>query len=228
MYNVAIVKPRDYIYCGMSGLEVVVSVLGLSPTETVSSVLDYGCGHGRVARYLRNYFINAEMTFADVDAGGVNFCATELKGRGLVVPKDVSQVTLPGKYDVIWLGSVFTHIDYERMKILFDKLFAALTPNGVMIGTYRGEKMYRTYLRNPQIAARDADLIRQYEETGIGYMRYAGWQDDWGLSLVHPKRLMDIGYRHPEARMVTYAEVGWAGAHDVIAWTNTSPGTQIR
>lgn len=221
-------KPVHYWHVGESGAKVVWSTLGFADIEHVNSILDFGCGHGRVARHLRALFPGARMTFADVDRSGAEFCAAQFGGDALVTPKDFDKLAVPGDQDLIWLGSVFTHIDYVRMGLLFEKLFRALSPKGVLIGTFRGEQMYRTYLANPDVAARDAVLLRDYERTGIAYKRYPGWADDWGLSLVKPQHLIELGQRVPGARMIAYAEVGWASAHDVIAWTNTAPRTFIR
>lgn len=88
--------------------------------------------------------------------------------------------------------------------------------------------MHQTYLRNPEVAKRDADLISEFERTGVAYKRYPNWPYDWGLSLVKPFRIMELGERQPDARLVAYTEVGWANAHDVAAWTNVSPQTIIR
>jgi SAM-dependent methyltransferase len=228
MYNTAHNKPGDYTFVGMSGLDVVISVLGVAPTQMVESILDFGCGHGRVGRYLRAFFPGADMTFADVDPSCAQFCAGTFNGTALTTQPDFSLLSFPGKYDLIWLGSVFTHIDYNRMKVLFDKLFGALKRDGVLIGTFRGEQMYRTYLRSPAVAKRDADLIQEYEAKGVAHKTYPNGKDDWGLSLVKPQKLMELGSRSPEARMISYAEVAWANAHDVVAWTNTSPQTIIR
>jgi SAM-dependent methyltransferase len=227
MYNTA-QKPADYAFVGESGIEVISSVLAVAPTTHVGHVLDFSCGHGRVGRFIRALFPEARITFSEVDAEAANFCANQFRGTALVTPKDFNALTLPETYDVIWLGSVFTHMDYERMKVLFGKLFNALNPKGVLIGTFRGEKMYQSYKNFPELTVRDAELLRSYEETGVAYQRYPGWKDDWGLSLVKPAKLMELGKDHPTSRLMTYAEVGWANAHDVLAWTNVSPGTIIR
>ena len=227
MYNTA-QKPEDYAYVGESGLQTVMSVLMASPTKTVNNILDFGCGHGRVGRFLRAFFSDARMTFADVDPDCVTFCANVFSGTAYVTPHNFAELKFDEKYDLIWLGSVFTHMDYERMKLLFDKLFESLTPAGVLVGTFRGSKMYQTYLKNPEVAARDMDLIKEFEEKGIAYKRYPNWPYDWGLSLIKPFRLIEIGERNSDARLVAYTEVGWANAHDVAAWTNVSPATIIR
>ena len=228
MYNTAQVKPWHYMMVGELGLSVILSALSLGPTKKVESIMDFGCGHGRVARYLRACFPEAKMTFAEVDQVAAEFCASEFNGTALVTSKDFTKLTFPNVYDLIWLGSVFTHMDYERMGILFDALFDRLNPAGMLIATFRGHKMYETCLRTPEIAVRDAELIREYEATGVAYKKYPGWEDDWGLSLVSPKKLIALGDRRKCARLVTYSEVAWADAHDVGGWTNVSPNTIIR
>lgn len=227
MYKMA-QEPWHYEYVGMSGAEVVFTALSAAPTLRVESILDFGCGHGRVARYLRALFPGARMTFAEVDKSCVEFCAVQFSGTAIVTPKDFNHLELPGKYDLIWLGSVFTHMDYARMKVLFAKLFAVLNPNGILVGTFRGDKMYQSYASQPDVATRDTDLLAEYEATGVAYRRYPGWTDDWGLSLVKPQKLIELGQEHPEARLIMYTEVGWASAHDAVAWTNVSPQTVIR
>lgn len=226
MYN-ASKRPEDYYYCGESGIEVISAALGAAPTLYVGKILDFGCGYGRVGRYLRALFPSARITFSEIDHDMAKFCSDQFRGEPLVTPKDFDQLTFPDQYDVIWLGSIFTHIDYQRMQVLFAKLFGALRPSGILIGTFRGNKMFQTYSVSPEAASRDAALIEDYKQHGVAYKRYAGWSDDWGLSLVKPQKLMDMGQEHPTARMVMYSEVGWASAHDVVAWTNTTPGTVI-
>lgn len=227
MYNTA-QRPEDYTFVGESGLDTVISVLGASPTRSVDSILDYGCGHGRVGRFLRAFFPDARMTFADVDPSCADFCAGTFNGKAYHSPHDFGALKFDDTYDLIWLGSVFTHMDYGRMKVLFDALFTALSPGGIVVGTFRGNKMHQTYLRNPEVAKRDADLISEFERNGVAYKRYPNWPYDWGLSLVKPFRIMELGERQPDARLVAYTEVGWANAHDVAAWTNVSPQTVIR
>src|SRR4051812_41607684 len=65
-----------YFYVGESGLNCILAALVLSRLETVTSVLDLPCGHGRVSRHIRSAFPDAELAFCDVDPKSVYFCAT--------------------------------------------------------------------------------------------------------------------------------------------------------
>ena len=60
--------------------------------------------------------------------------------------------------------------------------------------------------------------MNQYRAGGIGYAPYKPSEPDWGLSLSSIERVVGIGRRHSDIRLVNYTEVGWASAHDVGAW----------
>lgn len=227
MFNSA-QKPEHYFWVGECTVDLLLGILAQAPTTYVGEILDFGCGYGRVGRYLKAMFPWKNITFADVDEQATAYCSSKFKGNAFTTPKNFGDLKIDSKYDIIWLGSVFTHIDYERMNLLWSKLFAALKPNGILVGTFRGSKMYDQYKLNPEAAERDKDLIKQYENSGFAYRKYPGWADDWGLSLVSSAKLIALGEKHPEARLVTYCEVGWAAAHDVLAWTNTTPRVVIR
>jgi len=214
----------DYEIVGESGLKVIHSVLAMSRKEAVYNVLDFGCGHGRVARYIRAMFPKANLSFSDIDPSCTDFCATQFSGKAVQSTADLSQLTLPHRMDLIWVGSVFTHIDYKRMEILFDKLFEALGRGGILIATFRGRQTYEITKSKPEQATLYASLLEQYETVGSGYQPYPRsvvqmGMTDWGLSLVSIEKIVALGKRHTNARLIGYSEAGWANIHDVGAWT---------
>jgi hypothetical protein len=85
----------DYEIVGESGLQVIHSVLAMSRKEAVYNVLDFGCGHGRVARYVRAMFPKANLSFSDIDPSCTDFCATQFSGKAVQSTADLSQLTLP-------------------------------------------------------------------------------------------------------------------------------------
>jgi hypothetical protein len=72
----------DYEIVGESGLKVIHSALAMSRKEAVYNVLDFGCGHGRVARYIRAMFPKANLSFSDIDPSCTDFCATQFRKGG--------------------------------------------------------------------------------------------------------------------------------------------------
>lgn len=207
---------KDYELVGESAAKVVVSALFNVRGQNVDNILDFGCGHGRVARYLRAMFPQAKLFFSDIDKTAWEFCATTFDGVGFQSEQDFSKITVPGDMDLIWVGSVFTHIDYGRMITLWDKLFSALRPGGMLIATFRGPTMYDLMLKKPEPYY--DNMIQQYRAVGVGYQDYKGFVN-WGQSLVSVARCVALGSRDPRARLVGYTEAGWANIQDVAVWT---------
>src|SRR5262249_37176933 len=105
-----------YFSVGVSALRCVLHGLTISRVAQVSSILDLPCRHGRVARHLRAAFPRIPITFADVNRSGVDFCASRFDGVGVYSDPDLSRVDFPTRFDLIWVGSLFTHLDLYRTK----------------------------------------------------------------------------------------------------------------
>ncbi len=131
---------QHYLRAAESALENVAKALKLGDKrfENVESCLDFGCGHGRVLRYLALKIPPAKITGADVDAEGVGFCAAEFGVKPLVSDWDIALIRL-GTYDLIWSGSVFTHLDGPSCDALFGKLAGSLGPGGILVFSMHGE-----------------------------------------------------------------------------------------
>jgi trans-aconitate methyltransferase len=194
----------------------------MAPKEGVWRIMDFGCGHGRVARHIRAMFPTAEMYFVDIEEDGVAFCAQHFNGVPIHSSEDLSKLNLPKGMDLIWVGSVFTHLDYQRMEMLFDALFDSLGLGGILIATFRGRRTYEIAKSKPDQANLYKPLLTQYEESGAGYQSYGRAElGDWGLSLTSIEKVVELGKRHSNARLIGYAEAGWANVHDVGAWIKT-------
>src|SRR3954447_17954814 len=64
----------NYVMIGASGLRCIRRALRRTGA-TPQRILDFGCGHGRVLRFIRAAFPDAELTACDVDRDAVSFCA---------------------------------------------------------------------------------------------------------------------------------------------------------
>lgn len=130
MMNTAQQGWADYNFVGVSTIQLLLSLLAQADTQKVRRILDFGCGHGRAARHIRACFPAAEMDFCDIDPGAAQFCAETFSGAAIVSSDDFSDLSLDKEYDIIWLGSVFTHLSLDRMVALFDKLQSHLAVGG--------------------------------------------------------------------------------------------------
>jgi SAM-dependent methyltransferase len=212
MYNTG---KEWYWPVGESAMHIVASLLIAAPNKKVNRILDFGCGFGRCARHFRAFFPNAELYFCELNKTAAEFCSKTFSGEVVSLEK------LPKDIDVIWLGSVFTHIDIIKTKLLFDILVASLANLGVFVATTNGRRAIQMNSKNPYISAnRWADILAGYNATGAGYASY-GRDDlgDYGVSLTDAARMIELGMNCPELRLLSYQEAAFANHQDAIAWT---------
>lgn len=212
-----------YYRVGRSGVDVVMTALTCSPTVAVKRVLDFGCGHGRVARHLRGLFPDAELFFADADREAAQFCADLLHGAvAETVRGDFAGLDMPKQQDVIWVGSVFTHISGDRMKVLFDALYRHLAPNGILVATFHGPRLIEVNRAKPVIfEPKWLEIMEGYAHKGIGHSVYGGENgtDNWGVSMSKVQNVFDLSDGVAAATVRAYLPRGWTNFQDVCVWS---------
>ena len=81
---------RNYFPVGESAAAIIMTAVAASKLETVATVLDLPCGHGRVLRHLVRLFPGALFDVCDTDAPGSQFCATHFGARELRSSEDLT------------------------------------------------------------------------------------------------------------------------------------------
>ena len=217
MYNS---DPGRYFMLGRAALRNIRLALLSARRDAVETILDLPCGHGRVLRTLRAAYADAAITACDLDRDGVDFCAQTLGAEPVYSKIDPGDVELPGNYDLIWCGSLLTHIDAPRVDGFLDLFRRSLAPHGVVVFTTHGETVAeRVRQRNPGAFGLDPEqtdrLLDDYERTGFAYQDYRA-EPGYGTTLSSPAWICARLERFPDLRMVTYAERAW-GSQDVVA-----------
>jgi SAM-dependent methyltransferase len=111
---------QEYFTTGADFADVLRSVL-----PDPGDVLDYGCGYGRVGRFLPNAFPGAQRWVVDPKAGAMAF----QQAQWSATPWNGHHV------DLIVAGSVFTHLKPEVAQTELAKLLNALRPGGALVAT---------------------------------------------------------------------------------------------
>lgn len=184
--------PHDehYFRVGLSAASAVDRALTHRTNPRVDSVLDLPCGHGRVARILRAKFPDAALTVCDIDRPGVDFCASEFNAKGIYSQNPFKGFDLGEKFDLIWVGSLVTHLNEALVIEFYEFLLRHLNAGGVAIvtnhGAYVAGKMSLAVRVDQQIYAMDKGsmdkMLRSYHGTGFGFNPYKGGTD-YGTSI---------------------------------------------
>jgi SAM-dependent methyltransferase len=212
----------SYLAIGRSTVNAIMSIMPVAPKKTFAKVLDFGCGCGRVGRHLRALFPDAQLYFTDTKPDAVHFCARTFSGTGFASNADFNLLELPTTFDLIWVGSVFTHMDRERQEILFRRLCGALAPGGVLIATFHGRRcleLRKSGVINYIDDERWERIVASYRQTGFGYESY-GRADlgDWGVSLNSIGSMTQLAQFDDRLRLLGISEAGWANHQDVLAY----------
>jgi len=206
-------SPEAYFQHGKDALAQIELSIQAAALTKVDRILDLPCGHGRVLRWLRERF-EGEIVACDIERSGVDFCADTFGATPVYSDNDPSRVVLPGEFDVIWSGSLVTHLPEWRG---FIDLF---------IRHLRGVLVFTTAGRWIADRMRDGDnynlpaesvtrLLHDFDNTGFGYFDYPN-AVGYGLSRAKPSWVFDLLAEFP-LRVVYFGEQGWSGQQDVWA-----------
>ncbi|MEP6742094.1 MAG: class I SAM-dependent methyltransferase [bacterium] len=210
-----------YYQVGLSAIRCINEALDRAHLKDVRSILDFPCGGGRVLRFLVHRFPNAEITACELARGVVEFCARTFGVRPAFSSVNLNDVSLGRKFDLIWCGSLATHLNAEGIVALLKLFQRHLADDGMMIFTTHGDFVQRripTLDFDYGLDHQQIDRIgRDYPKTGYGFEDYPGAKD-YGVSLTSPEwiraRVRELG----DLREVSFHERGWDNHQDVYGF----------
>jgi SAM-dependent methyltransferase len=150
--------------------------------DSIERWLDFGCGYGRVVRFLLERVPRERVFVSDVVKEGVDFCASEFGVRPIYSQAELDNIS-PGSFDFIYAISVITHLN-ERNSIAFLRLLGdALTDGGIALFTTHGQwSMENAGLYGSEYEARRSEIAGLVEERGIAYLPYDFVEGDYGMT----------------------------------------------
>ena len=215
----------SYAQAGESGVEGIREALALAGKDwsEIDVALDLGCGYGRVLRYLCGILEPGRITACDLDPRAVAFCAAELGARPLLSRPDLRQVPFE-TYDLIWSGSLLTHLPPTGADRFIGLLPDLLRPEGVAIVSFHGtHSLGRLGDSYGGDHAQEADAIRsEVEHHGTAYRPYPGKfasYDDSGYGMAwHLPSFLERRNRElngDRLRWIGFISGGWDDHHDL-------------
>jgi trans-aconitate 2-methyltransferase len=145
-------------------------VLDRLPLCGDETVLDAGCGSGRVTRMLLDRLPAGHVVAVDSSPSMVEHARESLGEPATVFQANLTEIELDEPVDAAFSNAVFHWIaDHER---LFERLFAALRPGGRLVAQCGGAGNVERFHR----AAAAVGAERPYAE------HLAGWEGPWNFS----------------------------------------------
>ena len=234
---------EHYKWVGLSALGLITDAMILSGRTSFDSVLDLPCGGGRVTRHLLPFFPEAEIFVDDINAIKKSVVLDQFKATAFEAPKDF--VGPPSRrFDLIFVGSLITHLDEPMLKDALAFLIGSLTTGGILIFTTHGRysatsgRFWETHegrtrqarsrlqrwrdRRNGRVVVDDAleAIESDFAETGFGYTEYRSYTEafgqSYGGSFTSPSWIMRLLESRTDAMILGYKERAFANHQDVV------------
>jgi len=200
----------------------------LSPSRP--SILDFGCGCGRLTRFLAHLEEDFDVHATDINPKHVEWCQKNLRGVSSIQNAAVPPLPYPdAAFNFIFSLSVLTHLTQARTNQWLQELLRILAQGGILVVTTHGLTAVRTIRDSPVhqqnfgMSKSDAEtLLAHLPKTGFAFRPYdpqtlitASAGSEYGHTFVHPdyieKTSTILGLRVKEVR-----EGGLRGWQDIV------------
>jgi SAM-dependent methyltransferase len=131
-----------------------------------STVLDYGCGWGRLIRLLYKYVSYENLYGVDPWDTSIDLCKQYGIKANLAVCDYVPQeLPFEQKFDLIFAHSVFTHLSEKTAKTVLETLRKYVDDKGVLVITIRPKRFWSFH----QQGKFENDMYQMHEERGFAF-----------------------------------------------------------
>jgi hypothetical protein len=221
-----------YFSVGLSAGRCVAEALAARPDQTaIENALVLPCGYGRELRVFLNTYPEIRFTACDIIREGVDFCVAEFGVEPYYSIYDLDSLVFGEKFDLIWCGSLITHLSASHIGKLIRLFRRSMAPGDLMIVTTAGEFSYERVGSEPELYGLTRDQIvrlrADYSQSGFGFSPYPEHDDpietemmerDYGISLTSPdwirSKVTEIG----GLREILFTHRGWDNHLDVFGF----------
>ena len=221
-----------YFRVGLSAIQCINDALSNAHSKSPGKMLDLPCGYGRVMRFLVHRFPGATITACDLDPEAVRFCAETFGALPVRSSENFEDLSFDTQFDLIWCGSLATHLNQSGIVALLRLFRRLLSPEGIVVFSTHGDRVVDRMLGREYdyaIAGEEIPVIvDSYRATGFAFTNYPeltsyGVAADagYGISLTAPDwirgQTAEVGGLHE----IFFRAHGWDNHQDVFGFRRT-------
>jgi SAM-dependent methyltransferase len=217
-----------YFRVGLDAVRCIDAALAATGTPQPSAVLDMPCGWGRVMRFLAVRMPAASLTACDIVDDAIMYCARRFGARPVLSSSSFDDVDVGGRFDLVWCGSLVTHIDAAGINGVLRLLARSLEPNGLALVTAHGRAAARRLRDGDAMYGLDHEttggILAAYEDREFGFAELAASapgsdpaRAPYGVSLTS-RSWMRAAAERAGLRETHFAEHGWDEHQDVYGF----------
>lgn len=216
-----------YFQTGADALRIIVSALLNNKRPPPKAILDFPSGSGRVTRHLTSFFPEARITACDLYDYHVEFCMYNFGVDGQISDEFLDQINFEDEFDLIFCGSLFTHLPQEDVRHGLALITRSLSENGIAVVTFHGR--YSIVIQDNKFKYIEDHLFdiarREFIDSKFGYVAYNhnfkrifDKQASYGVTLFRPSWVMSELETSDEVRILGYHERCWDDHQDVLVF----------
>ena len=150
--------------------------------DKINSFLDFASGYGRATRFLLQEMDAKKIWVSDIYKDAVDFQRDYFGVNAFYSFAEPSDVDFPRKFEVIFAGSLFSHLPEDRFEQWLGTLYALLEDNGILIFSTHGESLLPS---SAEKQGKGFTYLRQSESASLPV-------DEYGSSFVSRKWVENI------------------------------------
>jgi 2-polyprenyl-3-methyl-5-hydroxy-6-metoxy-1,4-benzoquinol methylase len=211
-----------YYAIGASALSIIQTSIAAGKMSDPKEILDFACGAGRVTRWLSAAYPEAVVSGCDLRDADIDFHREVLGTKIWKSQEDFKSINPPNKYDLIWVGSLLSHLSEQSAISAMNAFMSWLNPNGILVVSFHGRRarLGQTMRQAKYISDEKFKLIeRDYIEEGYGYAPYDN-QISLGMTLTKPDWFFRLAEPRVDWKVLGVFEAAWADHHDICTMQN--------
>lgn len=136
----------------------------------VRRMLDFASGYGRLTRLLVHEHLADEITVSDILEGGMEFQAEQFGVRTILSATQPEGFVAEGKFDLIFVASLFTHLPPSTFTPWLRRLAELLTPEGLLIFSVHDDALAPAEVDGISFHTNSESRVLDVEEYGSTYV----------------------------------------------------------
>lgn len=216
---------RSYLSVGLIAIRCIHAALNHAPLNHALHpirILDLPSGYGRRLRFLKVSFPRATVCACDINPEAVEFCTREFQVKSVISSQDFAKVSLPGPFDLIWSGSLLTHLAVCQATELLRLYHRHLAPRGLCVFSMHGSTSAE-WIRNRGetyglTEASRRKVLSGFDNRGYGYADYER-SPGYGISIATRTRIVDMASAVGDWTFSSFFERALSDHHDVYGFT---------
>lgn len=114
--------------------------------DKVNNILDFASGYGRLTRYMVLEIPSEKIWVSDIKSNAIEFSKKEFHVNGFTSTYEPEELTIPQKFDIIYVVSLFSHLPDSTFGPWLEKLYNSLSDDGILAISVHDEAMLENKL----------------------------------------------------------------------------------